>query len=133
MQPTHFLDIYNSDIPSSSLSLNQNSIKSELKNCIFIANNMLGFWTYRLQFSSIEESPVCTYILHRHVIRSPWNYQCKLYELFPSQENAYIKYIDYNIIIQRDINAQNLTLRKEYHTSATDFMCASGGINLKGL
>lgn len=35
--------------------------------------------------------------------------------------------------IQRDINAQSLTLRKEYHTSATDFMCASGGTNLKGL
>lgn len=35
--------------------------------------------------------------------------------------------------IQQDINAQNLRLRKEYHTSATDFMCASGGTNLKGL
>lgn len=36
--------------------------------------------------------------------------------------------------LKQDINAQNLSLRKElYHTSATGFMCASGGTNLKGL
>lgn len=76
MQLTHFLDIYNGDIPSSLLSLNQNSIKSEFKKTVFLLRTTCcGFGLTDYSSAAIEESRVCTYILNRRVIRSPWNYQ----------------------------------------------------------